>query len=73
MDYTKVITMETGKRHGKPCIRGMRIAVSDVLGSLAGGMRRTNSCGSCPISHARTSAPASRPTASGAWGKPRSA
>ncbi len=32
------ITMEPGKRSGKPCIRGMRITVSDVLGYLASGM-----------------------------------
>lgn len=32
------ITMEPGKRSGKPCIRGLRIAVSDVLGWLAAGM-----------------------------------
>jgi uncharacterized protein (DUF433 family) len=38
MDYSKIITMEPGKRSGKPCIRGMRITVSDVLEYLAGGM-----------------------------------
>jgi len=38
MDYSKIITVEPGKRGGKPCIRGMRITVSDVLGYLAGGM-----------------------------------
>jgi uncharacterized protein (DUF433 family) len=38
MDYTKIITVEPGKRSGKPCIRGMRITVSDVLEYLAGGM-----------------------------------
>lgn len=38
MAYTKVITIEPGKRGGKPCIRGMRITVSDVLGYLASGM-----------------------------------
>ena len=38
MDYSKLITMEPGKRGGKPCIRGLRITVSDVLGYLAGGM-----------------------------------
>jgi len=38
MDYQKIITIEPGKRGGKPCIRGMRIAVSDVLDYLAGGM-----------------------------------
>jgi uncharacterized protein (DUF433 family) len=32
------ITVEQGKRGGRPCIRGMRIAVSDVLGWLAAGM-----------------------------------
>jgi uncharacterized protein (DUF433 family) len=38
MDYSKIITMEPGKRGGKPCIRGMRVTVSDVLEYLAGGM-----------------------------------
>ena len=38
MDYTKHITIEPGKRGGKPCIRGLRITVSDVLDYLAGGM-----------------------------------
>jgi uncharacterized protein (DUF433 family) len=38
MDYTKYITIEPGKRGGKPCIRGLRITVSDVLDYLAGGM-----------------------------------
>jgi uncharacterized protein (DUF433 family) len=38
MDYSKIITMEPGKRGGKPCVRGMRITVSDVLEYLAGGM-----------------------------------
>lgn len=32
------ITLEPGKRSGKPCIRGMRIAVHDVLSYLASGM-----------------------------------
>lgn len=39
MDYTKILTIEPGKRSGKPCIRGMRITVYDVLGYLAGGMK----------------------------------
>ena len=34
-DWRSRITMEAGKRSGKPTIRGMRIAVSDVLGMLA--------------------------------------
>lgn len=38
MDYRKIITIEPGKRSGKPCIRGMRITVADVLDCLAGGM-----------------------------------
>lgn len=38
MDYTKIITIEPGKRSGKPCIRGLRITVYDVLESLASGM-----------------------------------
>jgi uncharacterized protein (DUF433 family) len=38
MNYDAVITIEPGKRSGKPCIRGTRIAVMDVLDFLAGGM-----------------------------------
>lgn len=38
MDYHKIITIEAGKRGGKPCIRGLRITVGDVLGWLAAGM-----------------------------------
>lgn len=38
MDYSKTITIEAGKRNGKPCIRGMRITVYDVLQYLASGM-----------------------------------
>jgi uncharacterized protein (DUF433 family) len=38
VDYKKIITIEPGKRSGKPCIRGMRITVSDILGWLASGM-----------------------------------
>jgi uncharacterized protein (DUF433 family) len=37
-DYRDIITIEAGKRGGRPCIRGMRIAVADVLGWLAAGM-----------------------------------
>lgn len=36
--YQSFITVEAGKRGGKPCIRGMRITVYDVLGWLASGM-----------------------------------
>jgi uncharacterized protein (DUF433 family) len=38
MDYSSIITMEPGKRSGKPCIRGLRITVYDVLENLASGM-----------------------------------
>ncbi len=38
MNYGNIITIEPGKRGGKPCIRGMRITVYDVLGWLASGM-----------------------------------
>ncbi len=37
-DYRTIITLEPGKRGGKPCIRGLRITVQDVLGMLATGM-----------------------------------
>jgi uncharacterized protein (DUF433 family) len=38
VDYRKIITIEPGKRGGKPCVRGIRITVGDVLGWLAAGM-----------------------------------
>lgn len=38
MDYREIITIEPGKRSGKPCIRGLRITVYDVLEYLASGM-----------------------------------
>lgn len=38
VDYRKIITIEAGKRGGKPCIRGMRITVYDILNWLASGM-----------------------------------
>jgi uncharacterized protein (DUF433 family) len=38
VDYQKYITIEPGKRSGKPCIRGLRITVYDVLDYLASGM-----------------------------------
>jgi uncharacterized protein (DUF433 family) len=38
MDYRKIITIEPGKRGGKPSIRGLRITVGDVLGWIAAGM-----------------------------------
>ena len=38
MDYSQIITIDPGKRSGKPCIRGLRITVYDVLGYMAAGM-----------------------------------
>ena len=38
MDYKDVITIEPGKMGGKPCIRGLRITVYDVLDYMASGM-----------------------------------
>lgn len=38
VNYQNIITIEPNKRGGKPCIRGMRITVYDVLSSLAAGM-----------------------------------
>ncbi len=39
IDYKKFITIEAGKRSGKPCIRNLRISVYDVLRMLADGMK----------------------------------
>ena len=36
--YRDIVTQEPGKRGGRPCIRGTRIAVADILGWLATGM-----------------------------------
>lgn len=38
MEYREIITIEPGKRGGKPCVRGLRITVADVLGWMAAGM-----------------------------------
>ena len=38
MDYSQIITIDPGKRSGKPCIRRLRITVYDVLGYMAAGM-----------------------------------
>lgn len=38
MNYQDIITIQPGRRGGRPCVRGMRIAVADVLGWLAAGM-----------------------------------
>jgi len=38
MKLNERITMEPGKRSGKPCVRGLRVTVADILGYLASGM-----------------------------------
>jgi uncharacterized protein (DUF433 family) len=38
IDYHDIITIEPGKRSGKPCIRGLRITVGDILDCFAAGM-----------------------------------
>jgi uncharacterized protein (DUF433 family) len=48
MDYSQIITIEPGKRSGKPCIRGLRITVYDVLDYLAGGMTHEQILGDFP-------------------------
>ena len=40
-EFSDAITIETGKRSGQPCIRGIRMTVYDVLEYLAGGMSET--------------------------------
>ena len=42
-DYSKTITIDPGRGGGKPCIRGLRIAVYDVLEYLASGMSEDKS------------------------------
>lgn len=38
MNYQDIITIEEGKRGGRPCVRGLWITVADVLGWLAAGL-----------------------------------
>lgn len=49
MDYRSRITIEPGKRSGKPCIRGLRITVYDVLDYLAGGMTEDEILADFPV------------------------
>jgi uncharacterized protein (DUF433 family) len=46
--YRDIVTIEPGKRGGRPCIRGMRIAVADILGWLAAGMSHAEILGDYP-------------------------
>ncbi len=69
MDYSGIITMEPGKRGGKPCIRGLRITVHDVLEYLASGMTHADILRDFPylteqdiraVSHSRLTVSANR-------------
>lgn len=46
--WRKLITSEPGKRGGRPCIRGMRITVADVLSYLTAGMTQDEILGDFP-------------------------
>jgi uncharacterized protein (DUF433 family) len=48
MNYQDIITIEPGKRGGRPTVRGMRISVGDVLGWLAAGMSHEEILGDYP-------------------------
>jgi uncharacterized protein (DUF433 family) len=48
VDYTQILTLEPGKRSGKPCVRGLRITVYDVLSYLAAGMTSDDLLGDFP-------------------------
>jgi uncharacterized protein (DUF433 family) len=48
MDYSTIISIEPDKRGGRPCIRGMRISVYDILGWLAAGMTNEQIVGEYP-------------------------
>ena len=48
MDDSKIITIDPGKRSGKPCIRGLRIKVYDVLGCMAAGMSEAETLADFP-------------------------
>jgi uncharacterized protein (DUF433 family) len=49
MGYSNIITIEPGKRGGKPCIRGLRITVYDVLENLAAGLTHEQILGEFPF------------------------
>ena len=58
LSYHEIITIEPGKRGGQPCIRGMRITVSDALSYLALGMTEDELLSDFPNWRVRTSTPA---------------
>jgi uncharacterized protein (DUF433 family) len=65
VDYRAIVTIEPGKRGGKPCFRGLRITVYDVLESLASGMSETEILADLPDLTSRLAFRSPR-TASGA-------
>ena len=48
INYKEIITINVGKRSGKPCIRGLRITVYDILKMLANGMIPSEIIGDFP-------------------------
>ncbi len=48
MNLLERIAVDPNIRFGKPCVRGTRISVGDVLGYLAGGMTETEMLGDFP-------------------------
>ena len=60
MDYRKIITIELGKRGGKPCIRGLRVTVYDVLDFLAAGMKHEEILTEYPFCKRRSKSEAGR-------------
>ena len=50
-DYTDIIAIQAGMRGGKPCIKGMRVTVDDVLEYLASV--RSRGVGRLPLPHPR--------------------
>lgn len=53
MEYGHLITIEPDKRGGKPCIRGLRITVYDILEYLAAGMTKEQILADFPDSTAQ--------------------
>jgi uncharacterized protein (DUF433 family) len=53
MMYSDIITIEPGKRGGKPCVRGLRITVYEVLDYLASGMSHADLLKEFPLPYRR--------------------
>jgi uncharacterized protein (DUF433 family) len=53
MSYKDILTLEPGKRGSKPCIRGMRITVYDILSYLAAGMTHDRILADFPLPNRR--------------------